>query len=62
MQEEEVDDIMHEAVHATVWYTMTRVLNGSPVVAAAVRNGDVLLKRAVYSLSTGEVTILEEEG
>ncbi len=62
MQEEQIDDIMQEAVYATVWYTMARMLERSPVIAAAVRKGDLLVKGAVYSLSTNEVTILEEEG
>jgi carbonic anhydrase len=62
MQEEQIDDIMQEAVYATVWYTMARILERSTVIAAAVRKGDLLVKGAVYSLSTNEVTILEEEG
>ena len=56
----EVDEVMHEAVYATVRYTITRILELSPVIAAAVRKGDLLVKGAVYSLSTSEVTILEE--
>jgi carbonic anhydrase len=41
---------------------MARILERSTVIAAAFRKGDLLVKGAVYSLSTGEVTVLEEEG
>jgi len=58
----DVDGAMHDAVDATVRYTMARILERSTVIAAAVRKGDLLVKGAVYSLSTNEVTILEEEG
>ena len=62
MKGKEVDEVMHEAVNATVRYTITRILELSPVIATAVRKGELLVKGAVYSLSTSEVTILEEEG
>jgi len=61
-QEEEVDDIMHEAVCASVWYTMSKILERSSVIADAVLNGELLLKGAVYSLTTGQIMILDEEG
>lgn len=44
MQEEQVDDIMQEAVYAAVWYTMARILERSPVIVAAVRNGELMIK------------------
>lgn len=58
----DVAEVMHEAVSATVRYTMARILELSPVIAAAVRKGELLVKGAIYSLSTSEVTVLEEEG
>jgi carbonic anhydrase len=58
-QEEEAEDVLHEAVHASVWYTMNRILESSPLIADAVREGDLLLQGAVYSLQTGEVTLLQ---
>jgi len=61
-QAEEVGDVMKEAVHATVWHTMSKLLERSPLIAEAVADGRLMLKGAVYSLTTGEVTILEEEG
>jgi carbonic anhydrase len=59
-QEEKVKDILHEAVHASVWFTMNRILERSQIIRDAVEEGVLLLKGAVYSLQTGEVTILEE--
>jgi carbonic anhydrase len=41
---------------------MTKILERSSAIAAAVQKEELMLKGAVYSLSTGEVTILEEEG
>ena len=61
-QEEQVENVLHEAVCANVWFTMNRILERSPLIADAVQKGKVLLKGAVYSLQTGEVTTLEEEG
>ena len=61
-QEEKVDDIMHEAVCASEWYTMSRILERSPVIADAVLNGQLLLKGTVCSLTANQVAILEEEG
>ena len=61
-QQEKVDDVMHEAVCASVWYTMSKILERSSVIADAVLNGELLLKGAVYSLTTSQVAILEEEG
>ena len=60
--EEDVDDILHETVCASVWYTMSKILERSSVIADAVLNGELLLKGAVYSLTTSQVAILEEEG
>lgn len=59
-QEEKVKDILHEAVYASVWFTMNRILERSQIIRDAVEEGVLLLKGAVYSLQTGEVTILEE--
>ena len=61
-QEEEVDDIMHEAVCANVWHTMEKLIERSPVIAEAVQGGSLMLTGAVYSLTTSQVAILEEEG
>ena len=61
-QEEPVDDVLYEAVCASVWYTMSRILERSSVIADAVVKGELLLKGAVYSLTTSQVTILKEEG
>jgi len=41
---------------------LEKILERSPAIASAVRREELMLKGAVYSLSTGEVTILEEEG
>ncbi|UCF89556.1 MAG: hypothetical protein JSV70_04820 [bacterium] len=60
-QDEEVEDVLQEAVHATLWSTMSKLIERSPTIAEAVRNGDVFLKGAVYFMETGEVTILEGE-
>jgi len=59
---EECEDVMEEAVRATVWHTMEKLLERSSVIAKAVEDGDLMLKGAVYSLTTGEITILDEEG
>lgn len=59
---DKVDDVVHEAVYASVWYIIERILDLSPVIAAAVKNEDLLIKGAVYGLSTGEVSLLEQEG
>ena len=61
-QEEEVKDVVFEAVRANVWHTMAKLIERSPVISDAVRNGSLMLTGAVYSLSTGRVTILKEEG
>lgn len=60
VQQDEGDPLV-EAVRASVWYTMNKLLERSTVIAEAVREGSLLIKGAVYSLATGEVTILEEE-
>jgi carbonic anhydrase len=41
---------------------MGKLIEKSPVITKAVRSGSLTLTGAVYSLTTGEVTILEEEG
>jgi carbonic anhydrase len=41
---------------------MGKLIEKSPVMARAVQSGSLMLKGDVYSLTTGEVTILEEEG
>lgn len=61
-QDEEVEDVMEEAVKANVWHTMNRLLERSTVIAGAVTEGRLLVKGAVYSLRTGEVALLEAEG
>lgn len=61
-QYEDVEDVMQEAVRATIWHTMNKLLERSPLIAKAVKDGRLMLKGAVYSLTTGEVTILDEEG
>ena len=61
-QAEDGADVMHEAVYANVKFTVNRILERSPVIAAAVRNGKLLSVGAVYSLQTNEITLLEEKG
>jgi carbonic anhydrase len=58
----EVEDIVLEAVQANVWPTMGKLIERSPVIAAAVRSGTLELAGAVYSFLTGKITVLEEEG
>ena len=62
MRGSEVEDVLHEAVCANVWYAMSRILERSPAIAAAVRNEELHLKGAICSPQTGEVTVLDEEG
>jgi carbonic anhydrase len=57
-----VDDDLHEAVCANVWCTVSAIQERSPAEAAAVRNKELLLKGAVYSLQAGEAGVLDEEG
>jgi len=61
-QEEEVEDVVLEAVQANVWHTMGKLIERSPVIAEAVQSGSLMLTGAVYSLTTSQVAILEEEG
>lgn len=61
-QYEDNEDVMREAVQATIWHTMNKLLERSPLIARAVKTGRLMLKGAVYSLTTGAVTILDEEG
>jgi carbonic anhydrase len=53
---------MQEAVRANVWHIMGKPIEKSPVIAKAVHSGSLTLTGAVYSLTTGEVTTMEEEG
>jgi carbonic anhydrase len=41
---------------------MGKLIERSPVIAAAVRSGTLELAGAVYSFLTGKITVLEEEG
>ena len=61
-QEEEVEDVVLEAFQANVWHTMGKFIERSPAIAEAVQNGSLVLSGAIYSLTTGKVTILEKEG
>jgi carbonic anhydrase len=61
-QEEEVEDVELEAVQANVWHTMGKLIERSPVIAGAVQSGSLMLTGAVYSLTTGQITLLVEEG
>lgn len=61
-QEEEVEDVVLEAVQANIWHTMGKLIERSPVIAGAVQSGSLMLTGAVYSLTTGQITILDEEG
>jgi carbonic anhydrase len=53
---------MQDAVRANVWNIMGKLIEKSPVIAKAVRSGSLTLTGTVYSLTTGEATIMEEEG
>jgi carbonic anhydrase len=61
-QSEKVDDVELEAIKANIWHTMGKLVQRSPIISEAVRSGDVELAGAVYSLKTGSVTILTEDG
>ncbi len=61
-QAEDGADVMHEAVYANVKFTMNRILERSPIIAAAVKNEELMLVGAIYSLQTNEITLLEEKG
>jgi carbonic anhydrase len=61
-QSEKVDDVELEAIKANIWHTMGKLVQRSPIISEAVRSGDVELAGAVYSLETGSVTILTEDG
>ncbi len=62
VQDERIEDTIPEAVRANVWYTMNQLLKRSDVVDRSVQNGELLVAGAVYSLGTGVVEILPEEG
>jgi carbonic anhydrase len=53
---------MQKAVQASVWHIMGKLIEKSPVIEKAVRSGSLTLTGAVNSLTTGEATIMEEEG
>jgi len=57
----EDEDVMEEAVEATVRHSMIKLLERSSSIKKAVDEGRLMLKGAVYSLGTGEVKILDEE-
>jgi len=61
-QEEEVEDVELEAVQANIWHTMGKLIERSSVIAGAVQSGSLMLTGAVYSLTTGQITLLDEEG
>jgi carbonic anhydrase len=61
-QVERVKNTLMEAVQANVWHTMGMLVERSPVIAGAVRSGDLVLAGAVYSLTSGKVSVLEEKG
>jgi carbonic anhydrase len=60
--DEQVEDIMQDAVRANVWNIMEKLIEKSPVIAKEVHSGSLTLTGAVYSLTTGEVRTMEEEG
>jgi carbonic anhydrase len=41
---------------------MGKLIERSPVIAGAVQGGSLKLTGAVYSLTSGQITILDEEG
>jgi carbonic anhydrase len=61
-QSEEAENVELEAIKANIWHTMGKLVERSKVIEEAVRGGDVSLMGAVYSLETGSVTILTEDG
>jgi carbonic anhydrase len=60
-QAEETRDIWTEAVRANVWNTMNALIGQSEVIRETVQNGDISLVGAIFSLSSGRVSILEEK-
>lgn len=60
-QAEETRDIWTEAVRANVWNTMNALIGQSEVIRETVQNGDISLAGAIFSLSSGRVSILEEK-
>ncbi|MDF1534875.1 MAG: carbonic anhydrase [bacterium] len=61
-ESENHEDAFSEAVKANTRQTMRKLMERSPVISDAVRNGDLILAGAIYSLETGEVTVLPEKG
>lgn len=61
-QVDKVNDTISEAVRANVWYTMNQLLKRSDVLKGSVQSSGLLLSGAVYSLATGAVQVLSEEG
>jgi hypothetical protein len=41
---------------------MNRLVSESEAIGKKVRSGEILLKGSVYSLSSGEVSVLAEKG
>jgi carbonic anhydrase len=41
---------------------MGKIIERSPIIAGAVQSGSLMLTGAVYSLTTGQITILDEKG
>lgn len=61
-QSDKFDNMELEAVTANIWHTMGKLVERSPIIAEAVQNEGLTLTGAVYSLATGKVTILAQDG
>jgi carbonic anhydrase len=61
-QVEKPMDPWTEAARANVWHTMGDLLQRSEVIADAVKKGDISVEGAMFSFTSGEVSMLEEKG
>jgi len=58
-REKDAHEILNEAVRANVLRTMSDLVERSSVIAKAVRNGNLALVGALFSLESGEVSVLK---
>ena len=58
-REDETHGVLYEAVRANVLRTMGDLVGRSSVIAKAVQNGNLALVGALFSLESGEVSVLE---
>lgn len=55
------EDVLPAAVKANTIHTMSKLMERSKVISDAVHSGNVVMVGAIYSLETGEVTVLDDE-